>query len=131
MAKNVANKTLRNFAGAFYIGLKLYSMFYPHKLMQKVIQNSGAKHTLVFTNVAGFVKPVLYNGKKLKEMYYLPTAFGSLCTGLTCLSTMDRMKITISSDKFQVDDIDGFIAIFNDLIVTHGLKHEENDRKDN
>merc|ERR1712227_622696 len=74
MAKNVANKTLRNFADAFYVGLKLYSMFYPHRLMQKVIQNSGAKHTLVFTNVAGFIKPVLYNGKWLKEMYYLPTA---------------------------------------------------------
>jgi hypothetical protein len=54
MAKSMSNNHMKAHAGAFYIGLKLYAIFYPHMLLAKVMEAFGQIHTLFFSNVAGF-----------------------------------------------------------------------------
>jgi hypothetical protein len=73
---------------------------------------------------------VRFFGGKIKEMYYLATAPGAVCTGLVCLSTMNRMKVNICSDKYQIDDIDFFIGCFNEFIKEYGLQLDDADKKE-
>lgn len=124
----VVNKTLRNNAAATYIANKMYIIFYPHFFMSRVLKNVGEKATVVFSNVAGFVKPVNFHGCQVNEMFFLATAPGSLATGLSCMSTMNRLKVNICSDKYQLDDVDAFIGIFNDLIKIYNLQMDDIDR---
>lgn len=125
--KDVVKNVLKSNATASYIANKLYVNLYPHFFMSKVFRKISAKATLVFSNVAGFVKPVNFHGCHVKEMYFLVSAPGSLATGLSCMSTMDRMKINICSDSYQLDDVDGFIEIFNELIKYYNLQMDASD----
>lgn len=67
VTKQASNSVLKKYAGAFFIVIQLYSMFFPHKTMSKFLANSASKHTVVFTNVPGFTKPISFGGGKIKE----------------------------------------------------------------
>jgi hypothetical protein len=46
---------------------------------------------LLFSNVAGFVKPVYFFGAKAKRLFYLGTGIGNLATGITMVSIHKRL----------------------------------------
>lgn len=129
MARDVVRNTIMNYPGAQYLMSVLYSNVLPLKMFAKLSQSIGAKHTIVFSNVAGFVKPVFYNGAKFSELYYLATATGSCATCMTCVSTLDKIRVTLTADSYQIDDIDSLIGFFNDLIREHGLEYEQSNAK--
>jgi hypothetical protein len=55
---------------------------------------------MLFSNVAGYVKPVKYFGGTVKRMYYLGTGIGNLSTAITMVSILKRIQITVTSDKY-------------------------------
>lgn len=71
--------------------LKSYSIFYSEKTLAFIATNIGGKHTLLFSNVPGFVKPVYFFGGKAKRLFYLGTGIGNLATGITMVSILKRL----------------------------------------
>ncbi len=53
---------------------------------------------MLFSNVAGFVKPVYYFGGKAKRLFYLGTGIGNLATGITMVSVLKRLQINVTTD---------------------------------
>ena len=42
----------------------------------------GAKHTMLYSNVPGFARPVRYFGGKAKRLFYVGSGIGNLCSGI-------------------------------------------------
>ena len=76
---------------------------------------------MLFSNVAGYVKPVKYFGGTVKRMYYLGTGIGNLSTAITMVSILKRIQITVTSDKYQIENINEFMAIINKHINKLGI----------
>ena len=85
MTKQVVKNYLRKFAVPSFCAIEIYSKFFSHGQMTKFMWEFGAKHSIVFTNIAGFVKPVKFFGGTIKEMYYLASANGTMATNATNL----------------------------------------------
>jgi len=79
-------------------------MFCSKSFTRKISVNSGKKHTLVFSNVAGFVNPVYYGGQLAKRFFYIGVGTGSLASAIVMVSIMKRCHITVSSDEYQIED---------------------------
>jgi hypothetical protein len=58
----------------------------------------GAKHTILVSNIPGFVKPVYYGGQRALRFFYMGAAAGNMCTGIVIVSIEKRCCITVSSD---------------------------------
>ena len=71
--------------------LKSYTIFYSENILAFISSNIGGKHTMLFSNVAGFVKPVYFFGGKAKRLYYLGTGIGNLATAITMVSIFKRL----------------------------------------
>ena len=78
--------------------LKSYSILYSETILSFISKNIGGKHTMLFSNVAGFVKPVYYFGGKSKRLFYLGTGIGNLATGITMVSVLKRLQINVTTD---------------------------------
>jgi hypothetical protein len=73
-------------------------MFCPRKFTQKISQASGAKHSLVFSNVAGFINPVYYGGQLAKRFFYIGVGTGNLASAIVMVSILKRCHVTVNSD---------------------------------
>ena len=90
--------------GAFFTLLEFYGFFMPQWFCNKVSQTSGAKHSIMFSNVPGYVKPVYYLGGMAKRFFYAGCGTGNIATSIVMVSMMKRFQITITSDSTQVKE---------------------------
>jgi len=58
--------------------------------MEKLHLTSGAKHTMLFSNVPGYVKDVTYGGGKAKRFFFCGAGAGNLATSLSIVSICKR-----------------------------------------
>lgn len=89
--------------------------------------DAGSKHTLTFSNVPGFVKPISFGGNQLRRMFFMASAPGALATTIGIVSIMNRIQFNLTSDTAQVDDIDAFMDIFNKLVEKHGIQFTDDE----
>ena len=85
----------------------------PSAFCEKISSLSGSKHTLMLTNVPGYVKPVYYGGQAAKRFFYLGSGTGNIATGIVIVSICKRTQITVVSDETQIKDTKKFIELFN------------------
>lgn len=107
--------------------MKIYSIFYPLQVQNKVFTDAGSKHTFTFTNVPAYVKPISFGGCQLKRMFFLATAPGALATTIGVISVMNRIQFNVLSDTAQIDDIDAFVGIFNKLVEKYGIQFTDDE----
>jgi hypothetical protein len=85
----------------------------PASFCDRVSRTSGSKHSIMMTNVPGFIKPVYYGGQKAKRFFYMGAGTGNLCTGVVIVSIDKRCCVTVSSDDTQIKDTKAFAELFN------------------
>ena len=73
-----------------YLFLKYLCSFAPIQYINAVSRSTGTRHTLVFSNVPGYIKPVKYGGALAKRFFYCGTAPGNLATTVTIVSILKR-----------------------------------------
>ena len=82
---------MKKIPGTWFLLLKSYTIFYSEETLAFIASNIGGKHTLLFSNVTGFVKPVYYFGEKAKRLFYLGSGIGNLATAITMVSILKRI----------------------------------------
>lgn len=105
-------------------------MCYSFSLIAKVISGYGKKHSLIFSNVPAFVKPVHVCGYELSRIYLIPSGMGSMATGIMLISVMDQIQCNIASDIAQIEDLDLFVSIFNRKITELAIEYEDKQKKE-
>ena len=93
--------------------MKSYTLLYSEDTLAFIASNIGGKHTLLFSNVTGFVKPVYYFGAKAKRLFYLGTGIGNLASSITMVSVLKRIQVNVTSDEHQIEDIESFVKIID------------------
>merc|ERR1712086_721679 len=76
--------------GAMFSLLQFYGLFMPAGFCEKIGSTSGSKHTLMLTNVPGYVKPVYYGGQPAKRFFYAGSGTGNIATGIVLVSICKR-----------------------------------------
>ena len=105
-------KTSLRPAGSYFL-TKFYTYFLPHFQIMKYVRGIGSKHSIVLSNVPGYVRPVYYGGAVAKRFFSLVSGLGDLATSISVVSTCDNVTIAISSDEYQIEDIDLFLTYFD------------------
>jgi len=107
--------------------IQLYNTICPQQHAIKVNRNGGKKHSLVYSNIPGYVKPVKYGGQVVKRFFYLASAAGALSTAVTMVSILKRFSVTLTADEFRMsqEDVDRFIADVNREMEEMGLVYDE------
>jgi hypothetical protein len=70
--------------------LEFYAYFLPYSFNDMIGKRSGAKHSILFSNVAGYRIPVYYGGQRAKRFFYLGGGTGNICTALVMVSIEKR-----------------------------------------
>ena len=99
--------------GGAYTLLKFDTNFLPHWFVNYIYHDSGAKLTLLLSNVPGYKEPVYYGGKVAKRFFSLISGAGSCATGISVVSMMKSAQISITADEFQIEDLPKFMGYFN------------------
>ena len=94
-----ALKTSFRPAGAYLI-TKFYLYFLPHYYIMKFIRGIGSKHSIVLSNVPGYVRPVKYGGSVAQRFFSLVTGCGDLATSISVVSTCDNATIAVTADEY-------------------------------
>lgn len=74
-----------------YTLLEFYGAFMPQWFCSKVSMTSGAKHSFLFSNVPGYVKPTYYLGSLVKRFYYAGVGTGNMASSIVMVSMMKRL----------------------------------------
>ena len=108
-----------------YTIMQFYNMVCPSMFTNWVFRQSGNKHTLLFTNVAAYVKPVHYAGGGLsRRFFFLGSGSGNIATTLSLVSVLKRLQLCVTSDETQIEDVPQFVQLFNDEITALGLEYD-------
>ena len=86
--------------------------------------DSGRKHTLFFSNVPGFLKPVKYSGENARRMFCLGSGSGGVSTAMTMVSIDKRMQMNLTADEYMIEDVEGFMSLINEEIGALGMEYE-------
>ena len=62
------------------------------------------KISLVYSNVPGPRKPMVYFGKETKKMMFFVPGIGTLSAGISIISHVDVLKIGCISDVSRISD---------------------------
>lgn len=90
-AKKLMNDLKRSsHPGAFFTLLSFYGCFMPQWFCNKVSETSGAKHSIMFSNVPGYIKPTYYLGSLVKRFYYSGCGTGNMSSGIVIVSMLKR-----------------------------------------
>jgi hypothetical protein len=54
-------------------------------------------------------------------MFYLGSAIGNLATSITMVSILKRLQISVTSDKYQIENVNEFVEIINKKIYDLGI----------
>lgn len=76
--------------GAFFTLLEFYGCFMPQGFCNQVSQTSGAKHSIMFSNVPGYFKPVYFLGGLVRRFYYAGSGTGNIASGIVMVSMLKR-----------------------------------------
>jgi len=122
-AKKTMDKMKRSMipAGGYTL-CQMYTTFLPHYFMDFIYNKSaGPKHSLLFSNVPGFLKPVYYGGKPAKRFFSLITGCGNIATGINIVSMPEIAQMSITTDNSCIEDIDVFVRYFDNCILELGI----------
>lgn len=73
----------------FYLLIMFYTTFMPHLFVNSIYQSSGCKHTILLSNVPGYIKPVRYGGQVARRFYSLISGPSSLATSISIVSMLE------------------------------------------
>jgi len=83
----------------YYALISFYNVFFAQAFVADTFKSSGQKHTLILSNVPGFLKPVYYGGGCVKRFFSLITGPGSCSTCISVVSILKRVSICVTSDS--------------------------------
>jgi hypothetical protein len=111
-----------------YTLIWMYNIFFPYFWTNYVSRGSGSKHSLLISNIPGYVKPVTYcGGGKVKKCFFLGSGSGNLATSIGIVSICKRALITINSDETQMDDVNNFMNFVNEQIDQLKIRYDPNE----
>ena len=108
-----------------YILLSLYSKCFSIKRITGIMNDYGAKHNMVMSNIPGFLKPIHIDGNQISKFFCIATSMGTLNSSIVLFSIMDQLTCNISTDELQIENFDLFVDIFNRKIKELGIDHDE------
>ena len=73
------------------------------------------KVTIVFSNVAGPKKPLVYDGFSCKKIGFLLPAWGEVSCGLSLISMGDKMKVGMLTDKNVLKEPAEIVNLLDDV----------------
>ena len=71
--------------------IHIYNLFFSNEWVAMINKEAGKKHTLLYSNIAGFNKPVHYGGQEVTRFFYLGSGAGTISTAITMVSINGRM----------------------------------------
>lgn len=101
---------------ASFILMSLYRMFASTETNAKQLVGAGKRHTMLWSNIPGYMKTVKYAGQKARRMYFIASSAGTMATGLVMMSFDKRLQVNLTADAYHIEDVDGFMEILNDEI---------------
>lgn len=105
-----------------------YERFFPHWYSSSVSMLAGKKHTLLLSNVPGFLEKVTYgNGSPARRFFTLASGPGSMATSINIVSIHKRATFCVTSDESQIDNVPEFIGYFNKQLKELGLNYESDE----
>ena len=85
---------------ATYQVMTFYASCTPHGFMQHFSDSCGAKHTALFSNIPGFVKPVHFGeGGEATKIFCLGTGSGNIATGFSMISMPKQAQFVLTADE--------------------------------
>jgi hypothetical protein len=92
LASKAANELKNSFiVPGFYFLIWFYNAFTPMKYVEFVYNSSGRKHTLLCSNIPGFLKPVHIRGNLGKRFIILGSGSGNCATSINLISVNKRI----------------------------------------
>ena len=104
--------------------IEFYAYFLPNAWNMHVGKSSGAKHSVLLSNVPGYKIPVYYGGQRAKRFFYMGGGSGNICTAIVLITIEKRFNITVSSDDTQIKDTKAFAELFNKEFEKLGLLYD-------
>lgn len=83
---------------ATYFGAKVMGLL-PMILVLPVSNYISKRVTIVFSNVAGPKRPLVYDGFKCKKLAFLLPALGEISCGLSLISIDNKLKVGLLTDR--------------------------------
>ncbi len=118
---------LKQFSPSFYLLIWFYNAILPGPIVAKISKDSGLKHSILFSSVPGFIKPIYFGGGKVRRMFFCGSGPGNLATSITMVTCLKRTLLNITSDKSQIQDINSFAMILNEKLISLGLMYDPRD----
>jgi diacylglycerol O-acyltransferase len=99
---------------ATYYGAKLMGLL-PMILVLPVSNYISKRVTIVFSNVAGPKRPLVYDGFKCKKLAFLLPALGEISCGLSLISIDNKLKVGLLTDKNILEEPAEVIKLLDDV----------------
>jgi hypothetical protein len=90
-------KSLLPFGSASLIDFYVWAL--PQFALEDITRGLGSKHSVLVSNVPGFMKPVTYGGSPARKFYSFLTGIGSLSSSVCIVTTMNNAQISLCSDE--------------------------------
>ena len=106
--------------------MELYERFLPHAWTNWIYSKAGKKHTILFSNVPGFLEQVNYGGgSPAKRFFTLGSGPSNLATSINIVSIHKRAQVCVTSDESQIEDVPKFVGYFSEIIEELGIEYNE------
>lgn len=85
---------------------QLIMRFLPLFITRPLLDFTSSKSSLAFSNVPGFRKDLMVNGRRANNMLFFTPTLGTVGLGISMLSHVDHFRIGVGADKLCVDNVD-------------------------
>jgi len=76
---------------ASFVLMMLYRNFGSTQKNANMLVGAGKKHTMLWSNIPGYLRTVKYAGQKARRMYFIASSAGTMATGLVMMSFDKRL----------------------------------------
>jgi len=102
------------------IGTATYMSFltwcFPQFVLEDFTRGFGSKHSVLVSNVPGYIKPVTYGGSPARKFFSFLSSMGSCASSVCVVTTMNNAQITLCSDEALIEDIPLLCVLFDKQI---------------
>jgi len=117
VSKRIMTEQIKQIPGGWYALVQSYMFLYSPATIFYISRSTGTKHSMLFSNVPGFIKPVKYFGGTVKRHYFIGSGAGNITSGIYALSCHKRLTLNVCSATSEIEDVPAFVEKFNKRIA--------------
>lgn len=108
--------------------MHFYTTYFSYMAVNFLSNLAAKKHTLLFSNVPGFVKPItLGGGGEVVKLFALPSGAGNIATCVNIVTLAKQFQFSVVSDESQIEDVPAFVELINEVLRELDLEYKEDE----